>query len=75
MYRVDLKTRKCNVTVPYRPFFQRGTFPGEKFEFEAVIGGAGLPNEQVTVQRFSMNTTGGRSKFRTTTVDGLLKTI
>ncbi|XP_022333443.1 mammalian ependymin-related protein 1-like isoform X1 [Crassostrea virginica] len=58
MYQVDLKTRKCNVTVPYRPFFQRGTFPGEKFDYEGVIGAAGLPNEHVTIQQFSMNTTG-----------------
>lgn len=58
MYQVDLKTRKCNVTVPYRPFFQRGTFPGEKFDYTGVIGGAGLPNEHVTIQQFSMNTTG-----------------
>lgn len=63
MYQVDLKTRKCNVTVPYRPFFQRGTFPGEKYDYTGVIGGAGLPNEHVTIQQFSMNTTGGRLKY------------
>ncbi|KAK3105902.1 hypothetical protein FSP39_008197 [Pinctada imbricata] len=58
-YRVDLRTKKCNITVPYREWRPRGVPPESKFEYEAVIGAAGIPGESVTIQIFTWNSTDG----------------
>ncbi|GFO04118.1 mammalian ependymin-related protein 1 [Plakobranchus ocellatus] len=51
-YRVDLHTRKCNVTQPKEPFRPIGVPPGATYLFEGVIGAAGMPGQAVTVATF-----------------------
>ncbi|KAH3845974.1 hypothetical protein DPMN_088269 [Dreissena polymorpha] len=49
-YRLDLTTRKCNVTDltdPFRPF---GVPPFARFLFEAEVGAAGVPGESLVAQ-------------------------
>ncbi|KAK3105775.1 hypothetical protein FSP39_005367 [Pinctada imbricata] len=58
-YTLDLKTRKCNKTVPYRPWRERGVPPGSRFDFEVVVGAAGVENEHVNILYFSWNSTDG----------------
>ncbi|XP_005107025.2 mammalian ependymin-related protein 1 isoform X1 [Aplysia californica] len=52
-YILDLKTRKCNVTVPRHPFHPYGVPPGSNFQADAVVGAAGVPGESVTVANFA----------------------
>ncbi|KAK3792910.1 hypothetical protein RRG08_033761 [Elysia crispata] len=51
-YRVDLHTRKCNITQPREPFRPIGVPPDSKFLYEGVIGAAGVAGETVTVAGF-----------------------
>ncbi|KAK7103812.1 hypothetical protein V1264_018637 [Littorina saxatilis] len=51
-YTLDLKTRKCNVTVPRRGFRPYGVPPQGKFRGSGTVGAVGVPNEQVTVNIF-----------------------
>ena len=51
-YTVDLKTRKCNVTVPHHSWRPYGVPPFARFAGEGTIGAVGVPNEQVTVAMF-----------------------
>ncbi|XP_062584282.1 mammalian ependymin-related protein 1-like [Saccostrea cucullata] len=57
MYRLDLKTRKCNVTVPHRGWVPRGTHPGDTFFSEDYVGAPGYPKERLTVLQFVSNKT------------------
>ncbi|MCI3311125.1 hypothetical protein MP969_26095, partial [Escherichia coli] len=54
-YRVDLHTRKCNVTAPRRPWFPIGVPPEARFAGEGTLGVVGQPNEQVTIAFFNGN--------------------
>ena len=58
-YRVDLKTRKCNKTTPYREWRERGVPLNAQFMFENVIGAAAIPNEHITVEYYTWNSTDG----------------
>ncbi|KAJ8309365.1 hypothetical protein KUTeg_014239 [Tegillarca granosa] len=58
-YRLDLKTRKCNVTTPRMPWRPLGVPPGSKFEGSAVIGAAGVSGEFITVNNFYGNFSDG----------------
>ncbi|XP_048735382.1 uncharacterized protein LOC125650866 isoform X2 [Ostrea edulis] len=57
MYRLDLKTRKCNITVPHRGWVPRGTHPGDTFLSINTVGAAGYPEESITVLQFMSNKT------------------
>ncbi|XP_041354560.1 mammalian ependymin-related protein 1-like [Gigantopelta aegis] len=51
-YKLDLRTRKCNVTAitsPFRPF---AIPPDAKFKGAVVYGAAGIPNQHVNLNRF-----------------------
>ncbi|XP_076464714.1 mammalian ependymin-related protein 1-like [Babylonia areolata] len=52
-YIVDLKTRKCNVTVPRREWRPYGVPPFAKYEGSGTLGGVGIANEQLTISIFS----------------------
>ena len=47
-YRLNLKTKQCNVTRMTRPFRHVGIPPNAKFEFEAESGAAQIPYEHFT---------------------------
>ena len=49
-YKLNLKTRQCNVTDLMRPFRPFGLPPFAKFLFEATIGAASVPGEHTIVQ-------------------------
>ncbi|WAR18769.1 EPDR1-like protein [Mya arenaria] len=49
-YKLNLKTRQCNVTDLMRPFRPFGVPPFAKFVFEAEIGAAGIPGESLIAQ-------------------------
>lgn len=51
-YRVDLNTKKCNVTTLTFPFRPIGVPEGAKFLFEAEIGAAQVPLEHLTAVTF-----------------------
>ncbi|XP_045214320.1 uncharacterized protein LOC123564650 [Mercenaria mercenaria] len=53
-YRLNLKTRKCNVSTPRHPFFETRVPPGSKFLFEAEAGVAQVPGEHLTVQNWDI---------------------
>nr|XP_022335222.1 mammalian ependymin-related protein 1-like [Crassostrea virginica] len=57
MYKLDLKTRKCNITVPHRGWIPRGPHPGDKFMSINIIGASGYPKERITVLQFVSNKT------------------
>lgn len=59
MYNLDLKTRKCNITVPHRGWIPRGPHPGDKFMSINIIGASGYPKERITVLQFVSNKTQG----------------
>jgi hypothetical protein len=50
MYRLNLQTRKCNVTSLDRPFQPFGVPPFAKFVFEFEVGAAGVPGESLIAQ-------------------------
>ncbi|XP_052770032.1 mammalian ependymin-related protein 1-like [Mya arenaria] len=52
-YRVNLRTKQCNMTTIDHPFRMKGVPPGSKFLFESVLGAAGIPGEFITAQTFS----------------------
>lgn len=60
MYKLDLKTRICNTTVPHRCWIPRGTHPGEKFLSTNLVGASGYPKEKLTVLQFVSNKTDGK---------------
>lgn len=61
-YRLNLKTKQCNVTVPRHPFFETRVPPGSKFLFEAEAGAAQVPGEHLTVQNWDITfDDGGRN--------------
>ena len=49
---MDLKTRKCNVTVPRRSWRPHGVPPEARFRGSGVIGAVGVSSESVTVSMF-----------------------
>ncbi|XP_041354559.1 mammalian ependymin-related protein 1-like [Gigantopelta aegis] len=51
-YRLNLKTKTCNVTVPRRSFMPLGIPMGTKYQGSYVVGMVGNPNEQVTAATF-----------------------
>eukprot|EP00105_Crassostrea_gigas_P001650 XP_011413900.1 PREDICTED: mammalian ependymin-related protein 1 [Crassostrea gigas] len=59
MYKLDLKTRICNTTVPHRGWIPRGTHPGDKFLSTNLVGASGYPKEKLTVLQFVSNKTDG----------------
>lgn len=60
MYKLDLKTRICNNTVPHRGWIPRGTHPGDKFLSTNLVGASGYPKEKLTVLQFVSNKTDGK---------------
>lgn len=52
-YKINLKTRQCNVTALTRPFRPFGVPREAKFDGEATIGAAGVPGESLTVVNFN----------------------
>lgn len=60
MYKLDLKTRICNTTVPHRGWIPRGTHPGDKFLSTNLVGASGYPKEKLTVLQFVSNKTNGK---------------
>ena len=58
-YRLNLKTKKCNVTTPRHPFFETGVPKGSKFLFEATAGAVGLPNESLIAQNWDITFSDG----------------
>ncbi|OWF37119.1 mammalian ependymin-related protein 1-like [Mizuhopecten yessoensis] len=66
-YRLNLKTKKCNVTNLTRPFRPFGVPPEGQFEFSATIGAAGVPGEYMVVNNFYGNFTDGARFFGTVT--------
>ena len=63
-YRVNLKTRQCNKTTPYRDWRYRGIPSNAQFQAETVIGAAGIPNEHVTINIFTWNSTDGGNVWK-----------
>ena len=53
-YRLNIKTRKCNVTALTRPFRPYGVPPGAQFDGSATIGAAGIPGESLVVENWSL---------------------
>ena len=51
-YRLNLKTRQCTTTSITRPFRPFGVPPFAKFLFEAEVGAAGVPGENLIEQTF-----------------------
>ncbi|XP_076099850.1 mammalian ependymin-related protein 1-like [Mytilus galloprovincialis] len=52
-YRLNFKTRQCNVTELTRPFRPFGVPPGAEFEGSATLGVSGLPGEFITIENFA----------------------
>merc|ERR1712136_328403 len=59
-YRVDLHTRKCNVTVPHRSWHPWGVPPEGRYIGGGTIGAVGVPNEQVPIALFGGELFGDR---------------
>ena len=51
-YRLNLRTKQCNVTDLDRPFRYIGIPPDAKFFFEAEVGAAGVPGESLVATNF-----------------------
>ena len=66
-YRVNLKTRTCTTRQLTTPFFPFGVPPGAIFDYEVVIGAAGIPGESVTVAEFHGKGQDGSELFGTVT--------
>lgn len=60
MYKLDLKTRICNTTIPHRGWIPRGTHSGDKFLSTNLVGASGYPKEKLTVLQFVSNKTDGK---------------
>lgn len=52
-YRLNLKTRQCNVTALTRPFRQFGVPQDANFIGKATIGIAGIPGENVVIENYN----------------------
>ncbi|KAK6182225.1 hypothetical protein SNE40_009953 [Patella caerulea] len=59
-YRLNLRTKVCNVTALTRPFIDIGLPSDATFTDSFVIGLAGLPNEHVSAVLFEGSYEGGR---------------
>ncbi|XP_069117848.1 mammalian ependymin-related protein 1-like [Argopecten irradians] len=66
-YRLNLKTRKCNVTNLMRPFRPFGIPPEGQFDGSATVGASGVPNEFMAVNNFHGNFSDGAHFFGTVT--------
>lgn len=60
MYKLDLKTRICNTTIPHRGWIPRGTHSGDKYMSTNLVGASGYPKEKLTVLQFVSNKTDGK---------------
>merc|ERR1712179_610810 len=58
-YRVDLRTKKCNVTTPRHPFFETHVPMGSSFLFEAEVGPSQVPGEHLTAQNWEIKFSDG----------------
>merc|ERR1712126_339245 len=58
-YRLDLKTRKCNVTTLTRPFIPFGLPRDATYDGEANVGPVNIPGEHATVINFHGHTEDG----------------
>ena len=54
-YRLDLQTRRCNVSVLTRPWRPAGLPPSTVYDGEANVGPVNIPSEHVTVISFHAN--------------------
>lgn len=61
-YKVNLKTKQCVTSTISQPFIPMGVPREARFDFDAEIGAAGIPNEHLTIQAFSGNFTFGDLK-------------
>eukprot|EP00105_Crassostrea_gigas_P002327 XP_011414821.1 PREDICTED: mammalian ependymin-related protein 1-like [Crassostrea gigas] len=52
-YRLNLKTRQCNMTAITRPFRQFGVPQDANFIGKATIGIAGIPGENVVIENYN----------------------
>ncbi|XP_056022042.1 mammalian ependymin-related protein 1-like [Ostrea edulis] len=52
-YRLNLKTRQCDVTALTRPFRPFGVPPMANFTGEATIGSPGIPGEYIIIENFN----------------------
>ena len=52
-YKLNQKTRKCNVSVLSTPWRPAGLPPNAMYDGEANVGPVNIPNEHVSVIRFS----------------------
>ena len=51
-YKLNLRTKKCNVSNLDRPFRPFEVPPFAKFDFEAEVGPASMPGEHMTIQEW-----------------------
>merc|ERR550534_1761716 len=58
-YRVDLRNRTCNVTVPHRHWYPYGVPPEGRYLGSGTIGVIGMSQESVTVDVFVGNFSDG----------------
>ncbi|XP_060552430.1 mammalian ependymin-related protein 1-like [Ruditapes philippinarum] len=65
-YRLNLRTKKCNVTTIMYPFRVRGVPSDAKFLFEGVIGASSIPYEHFTAVTFGGEYTTDHVKYATT---------
>ncbi|KAL4237794.1 Mammalian ependymin-related protein 1 [Mactra antiquata] len=65
-YRLNLKTKKCNVTTVNHPFRVKGVPEGAKFLFEAEVGAASIPFEHLTSITFGGEYTEDHVKYIST---------
>lgn len=62
-YRLNLVTKKCNVTNLTRPFRPFGLPPDAQFDGAATLGAPGVPGEFITVENFSGTSRDGGRYF------------
>ena len=60
-YKLNLRTKQCNVSTIDTPFRTKGVPADAKFLFEGLHGAAGIPNEYLVAMTFGGNTTDGGS--------------
>ncbi|XP_045187674.1 mammalian ependymin-related protein 1-like [Mercenaria mercenaria] len=65
-YRVNLRTKKCNVTTVNHPFRVKGVPAGAKFLFEGVIGASNIQYEHFTAVTFGGEYTTDHVRYATT---------
>lgn len=72
-YRLNLRTKQCNVSTLTRPFRYIGVPPDAKFVFEATIGAAGVAGESLVVETFVGKFNDSCKKYRLFKKDKLNK--